>query len=65
MLSGEAHWVDVRGVVPIEQLKGDSESETPLLREMEEETRPFLSQFQGCEEVAELQLGAAISAVPG
>ena len=63
MLVRESKRVNVRGVVPIDQLRGDSESETLLPREMAEEARACLLQFQWCIEVADLQFGAGIGGV--
>lgn len=53
----------VRGVLPVEQLEGDDEEDTLLLRGMLDEARGFLTSFSWCGSIRESYVGAGVGGV--
>jgi len=55
--------IPVTGVVPLEQMAGDDEEDTALLREMAEGAENFLKSFSWCLAIRESFFGAGIGKV--
>ena len=50
-------------VFPSDVVQGDSEEDTAMLREMMEKARRYLSEFEWCDEVADLRFGCGVGGV--
>jgi hypothetical protein len=55
--------IPVTGVVPLEQMAGDDEEDTTLLREMAERAETFLKSFSWCLAIRESFFGAGVGKI--
>lgn len=55
--------LEVSGIIPVEQMAGEDEEDSALLREMEDNAEKFLKFFPWCLEIQESFFGAGIGGI--
>ena len=57
--------IDFSSVVPLSEMRGDSDSDTDLLKNMAEDARAFLQGFEWCQSIQDVYFGCGVGGVVG